>query len=568
MLYEVLGGLPPCDDGESEDIDDIMARTITGEIDPLPENQEIPESLNKIAMKALAQEPHNRYATAKEFANELNDYLEGAKRRQRALELLEQATSKSANSVRLRKRADAIRESALEIDDEEELEPMPVVWKREEQASRLDHGADTLDVVVTQLASAALAQFPDLPQAHELLSEHYSRAHSIAESRGNNSAAERNRMLLNAHDTGRFAGYLKGDGAVSLVTEPAGAQVEIFRYVETERRFVAEAYRTGALTTPIASHPLPMGSYLLVISHPERRTVRYPVQIGREQHWDGIPPGETEPQAIYLPLPEELTDSEVYVPSGWMIYGAEDQPGSLKRGRAWVDGFVIMRHPTKHRDYLGFIESLVKLGREDDANRFAPQTAGLQGSAGLLVYERDRHNQFALAEGWSPDAPVMLVNWHAARAFAMHRTIDEGQRWRLPHELEWAKAARGVDGRPYPWGTALDPSWCAMRESADWPGYVDTFRDDESPYGVQGLGGNVRDWCLNLVSSRPPIAPDSRLVVVDERTTDEATSEYRGVRGGGWTSTTDDCRSNLRQGARPGSRADDLGFRLVRTLKR
>ena len=58
-----------------------------------------------------------------------------------------------------------------------------------------------------------------------------------------------------------------------------------------------------------------------------------------------------------------------------------------------------------------------------------------------------------------------MVDWHGAQAFAAWESARTGQPWRLPRELAWEKAARGVDGRFYPWGDGFDPSWASMRRS-------------------------------------------------------------------------------------------------------
>ena len=58
-----------------------------------------------------------------------------------------------------------------------------------------------------------------------------------------------------------------------------------------------------------------------------------------------------------------------------------------------------------------------------------------------------------------------MVDWYGAHAYTRWLREVEGKAWRLPFELEWEKAARGTDGRFYPWGDYLDSSWLSMRES-------------------------------------------------------------------------------------------------------
>jgi formylglycine-generating enzyme required for sulfatase activity len=113
-----------------------------------------------------------------------------------------------------------------------------------------------------------------------------------------------------------------------------------------------------------------------------------------------------------------------------------------------------------------------------------------------------------------------MVTWTQARRYAAWRAQREALPWRLPAELEWEKAARGVDGRFFPWGDHLDPSFCCMLRShlgRPLPALVSDFPFDESPYGVRGLAGNMRDWCLDLVSAegqslQEPVT-DERVVI-------------------------------------------------------
>ncbi|MEQ1564785.1 MAG: SUMF1/EgtB/PvdO family nonheme iron enzyme, partial [Myxococcota bacterium] len=144
------------------------------------------------------------------------------------------------------------------------------------------------------------------------------------------------------------------------------------------------------------------------------------------------------------------------------------------------------------------------------------------------------------------------VTFAAASAYAEWIAAQTGRPWRLPRELEWEKAARGVDGRTYPWGNFIDPSWCCIYDGgADpSPAPVDAFPLDASPYGVRGLGGNVRDWVVDERSpKRSAVAPEHQL-----------------VRGGHYLGVAQFARSALRYRS-PTPADDTIGFRLACPLE-
>jgi serine/threonine-protein kinase len=308
-----------------------------------------------------------------------------------------------------------------------------------------------------------------------------------------------------------------------------------------------------------------MGSYLCVLRHPDRAVVRYPVAIGRGEHWDGRPPGATEPLPVRLPPAGELGPDDRLVPAGWFACGGDpDAVDSLPRRRLWCDELVVRRFPVTNREYLAFLDDLVATGREAEALRHQPRerTTG----EGAPIYGRDAAGRFALqpdADGdvWDPDFPVILVDWHGATAYAAWLAERTRRPWRLLGELEWEKAARGADARFFPWGDGFDPSWCCMRQShpgRPLPSVVHRFPVDESVYGVRGLAGNVEDWCADEFRREGPPTAGGRVLAPAAGSSDA----LRCFRGGNWFSHARGARSASRLRSEPALRSANLGFRL------
>ncbi len=186
----------------------------------------------------------------------------------------------------------------------------------------------------------------------------------------------------------------------------------------------------------------------------------------------------------------------------------------------------------------------------------------------VYLVTNDQYNEFMLAngygskkywsdEGWTwkkkkqvnrpdiwtdsewniADHPVVGVSWYEAEAYA--KWADK----RLPSEEEWEKAARGTEGREYPWGDEFDKEKCNSEAS----GYrkttsVTKYVNGLSPYGCYDMAGNVWEWCASWDDQ-------SRLRPV--------------VRGGSWADIPEFLRASVRGRDPIANRGNYLGFRLA-----
>ena len=507
----------------------IVSDVLTGSAAPDGE-MAVPEELADL--EAVAREAETGAAS---LAERLESFLDGRWRRTKAEALVADARRIGPEIEGLRgeaKRLGARATAAL-------AEDRASAWADEDAAAARESTAELREAEQLRTARAALALCPDQIEAKAILVDGWLEQHRRAERRRDRRAVASLERRIRTHARGRDAAYLRGDGALTLLTDPPEATAELFRYVVQDRRLVPE--RVGNLrTTPLRAVVLPMGSYLVRLRAAGHMEARYPVYISRQHHWHGVAPGETAPRPVPLARIGALDDDEIYVPAGWFDVGGDaEAPGSCPLQRGWLDGFAIGRFPVTRRAFEAFRD---RIGHE----LVAPSDAG------------------------HPDEPAAGVDWHAATAYARWLGALTGRAYRLPGELEWEKAARGVDGRAFPWGDHADPAWYLMQRSHLGPpgrAMVQEFPEDEGPYGLRGAAGNVRDWCADVYRPTGPLTSDQ----VSDRVSEHGPGSsivaepHRVFRGGAWNDVADGCRLACRYGADPSRKTRIVGFRLARS---
>jgi serine/threonine-protein kinase len=210
------------------------------------------------------------------------------------------------------------------------------------------------------------------------------------------------------------------------------------------------------------------------------------------------------------------------VPSGNFIFGDDSPDSPRPRQTMSLKGFYIDETEVPNEEYKRFV----------DATGHAPP----------------KSTDYAV----SPDHPVSGVTFEDAQAFAA---------WagkRLPTEEEWEKAARGTDGRPYPWGREPWTSGVPIE-----PQPVNSFQDRKSPYGALNMAGNVFEWTASSFPAGEREFADMHSVLggIDFSKT------WYSIKGGSFSPHGDRFfQSFLRRGFPSDQSSAFIGFRCARDV--
>lgn len=571
ILYEILSGRVPYWGPSPKDI---IAQVKAGPPPPLsaPFSQttglQLPEELVVACTVAMSRLQHERYASAEKLGDVLQQWLEGAREREKALAFVHQSEPLSARVADLKQESERLFKEAqtalVDIPNWESEEVKGPHWEKERQAVAKQLESERLDATIEHNLQNALSHKIDLIEAHEALARRYLQDHATAEQARDEHGMTQGEVSLRHHAEALPAHnavrqqvfhYLKGTGALSLQTDVDGVEIYLEQYVPHHRRLVPK--RIAHLgNKPLVAYPLEMGSYRLLLQKEGYRDVVYPVHIGRGEHWDGVDPSGVQ-RPVHIPKHGAIAQSACFIPAGWFVCGGHNPRSAYTPRRRWVDDVVMSQFPVTNAEYVFFLNSLLAEGREDDALQWVPRNrAGREGELGSMIYGRDRSGRFFLtadADGdvWEPNVPVSLVDARGAEAYCAWWSAKHGIPCRLPGDIEWEKAARGVDGRWHVWGDGFDPSYTCMVDSHQKrrvPANVDAFPIDESVYGIRGMAGNMSEWTSSVF--RP-----------DWDTPEE--SGKRTLRGGSWIHSGVATQCTYRNSCYPTYRYSDLGFRLV-----
>lgn len=260
------------------------------------------------------------------------------------------------------------------------------------------------------------------------------------------------------------------------------------------------------------------------------------------------------------------------VPAGRFLLGSTNQDTNASdsekpQHEITLPAFQISRYPVTNAQYALFMDDSgygptqpwwdtagrAWLARADTA------TPDWQSSQRRKHKDRPEYwddNRFGIARS---NCPVVGVSWYEAAAYCRWLSQQLGYEVRLPSDAEWEKAARGTDGRIYPWGNL----WNSAKTNGAVSDIGETspvgcFPDGASPYGMLDMVGNVWEWTRSVFKPYPYNPVDGR------EETDEPARKYFTLRGGSWADVTILMRASYRYGNTPENQNINIGFRLTR----
>jgi len=285
----------------------------------------------------------------------------------------------------------------------------------------------------------------------------------------------------------------------------------------------------------------------------------------------------------------------VHIPAGPFVMGHTGESNADPEREVTLDDYWIAKYPVTVQQFREFVEAT---GYQTDAERgagawqwtgYVPAQPDPERDSWDLTME-GRWNNIFFDQG--EDHPVGSVSWNDAQAYCQWMSERLGLPFRLPTEAQWEKAARGADGRIFPWGSEppegtranlADRQFMSKYGHARHPdpeiddGFVETspvdaFPAGQSPYGVFDLAGNLGEWVYDIYQEDYYVdAPDSSPAGPTRQPSLSDSQVDRVNRGGSWVDRSGHVGSEgghtilayARTGDEQNSADDHMGFRVA-----
>ncbi|HCP45619.1 MAG TPA: hypothetical protein DIU15_06240 [Deltaproteobacteria bacterium] len=519
ILYEYLCGTRPFKAGNIQELLERVVRDPIVSPSKRGTRVDLPADLEELCLRCLEKDPARRFPDGAALARALEDFLEGTRQLEEARSLTQRGRDKAESYLEAAAAARfsednlrALRESLAPWASREQRR---VLWAQERDWQGLRSRRDDLYDEAVALLQTALKYAPDHQDAKDGLARLFHHRMEECEARGESQTARFFRAQVLRYDSGSLRSQLEGEFRLALATDPPGAEV-VIRPLEEVDRVLAPSDRAVSGPSPLDEITLTPGTYAIEVGLPGFVPTTFALRADR--------PGGSS-HRLKLRPESELQAGFLLIPTGPFLAGGDPLALDAPPKRTIdLPDFAISAHPVTHGQLREW------LAEEPDPN------FGLWDGGNLV----DR--------GEVDSLPALGVPFPMAQAFIAWKSRTSNCSYRLPTHDEWEKAARGVDGRLFPWGNGWEATHCnspLALEGDPRPCPVGSYPQDRSIYGVQDLAGGVQEWVSGSVPHRP---------------------DHAWLRGGSWNSHPREARICSRISARKVSRGRTIGFRLVQEL--
>ncbi len=305
----------------------------------------------------------------------------------------------------------------------------------------------------------------------------------------------------------------KGDGAIAIAVKPK--PVDFVNDVERMRRTDAELIRSieeGIIRDPDSRMYMP--AWKDVLSSAERWNVlayvrAFAAQGGKQSAVNAKAEAAAKGEAKE---PISAPDDMVYIPAGACIMGSDKVDTDAMGLRFGSTPYYLNEHPKRTVTLKAYYIDKYEVTNQ----QYSEFVEAMQGRVRIPAPAYWENGIYAKDQS---RFPVHTVHWYAASAYCRWR----GKR--LPTEAEWEKAARGIDGRDFPWGDEYSPDKANNQSNFGDVVAVGSYEEGKSPYGLYDMTGNVAEWVDAWYKAYPG----------GESHKDPKYGEhYKVIRGGGW----------------------------------
>lgn len=366
----------------------------------------------------------------------------------------------------------------LESRTDNELKMALVLYERAANLRASNHiRQKVLNIVTRQLG-------------YELLGQDYAAARqSLAFARkflGNDfeklSPQERERLLV-------FDEMARGMGVLTILTPQERGRYSLVKLEASPDGVMTEGPPIPLQAGGKIEITMPVGSYIVKAQEGTGESFSYPVRLRASRRRD-----------LHAVLPGQVPEGMVFVPGGPFLCGGV-YSRYYREHAAELPSFWISATEVTFAEYLEFWLTVDEPAERDKLRarvRFDPD---------VMAFTNAWDDRGQLISQFSPDMPVVGISHSAATAYCQWLSEQQGRTIRLPTAGEWEKAARGVDGREFPWGDIFLPDRALTSENrrgkVEYPLFapVGSFPGDKSVYGAMDMAGNAREWTSSILEA-------------------------------------------------------------------